>query len=162
MCSLQGASLICPSINNRRRHRSMFREGSSRRKSGCSRNMSATRQRSQWRSPSRYRERSVIRGHPFLFPSPCRSSQDSSRSIRKRQCDLRFPIRNAPGITPSIAWRRRVRAAIPSSSAASVRPIDRLLSDGDRIICPPSVWTLAPCMRANCHHTHSRQFMRHV
>jgi len=84
---------------------------------------------------------------PFLFPAPCRSNQHASRSVRKRQCDLRFPIRNAPGIAPSAAWRRKVLGGMPSASAASVKPIDRRLSSGERIICPPSFRTLVPCIR---------------
>src|SRR5215469_13687689 len=71
---------------------------------------------------------------PLLFPAPCRLNQHSSISVRKRQCDLWFPIRNAPGMAPSAAWRRKVLGGMPSASAASDKPIDRRLSKGDRII----------------------------
>jgi hypothetical protein len=74
---------------------------------------------------------------PFFLPPPWRSNQHSRTSVRNRQCDLRLPIRNAPGTAPSAACRRNVRGAMPSTRAASARPIERRLSSGERIICPP-------------------------
>src|SRR5262249_39621028 len=87
------------------------------------------------------------RSPPFFFPAPWCLNQHSSISVRKPQCHLRFPIPNAPGMAPSAAWRRKVLGGMPSALAASVKPIDRRLSRGERIICPPSFRTLVPCIR---------------
>jgi len=70
-------------------------------------------------------------------------------------------MRNAPGTAPSAACRRNVRAAMPSTCAASERPMDRRLSRGERIICPPTLrpWRLLlACMPALPH----EQFPRRV
>jgi hypothetical protein len=77
---------------------------------------------------------------PFFLSTPWRSNQHSRRSVRNRQCDLRLPIRNAPGTAPSAACRRKVRVGMPSTRAASASPIERRLSRGERIICPPRFW----------------------
>jgi hypothetical protein len=77
---------------------------------------------------------------PFFLSAPWRSNQHSRRSVRNRQCDLRLPIRNAPGTAPSAACRRKVRGGMPSTRAASASPIERRLSRGERIICPPRFW----------------------
>jgi hypothetical protein len=76
---------------------------------------------------------------PFFLSAPWRSNQHSRRSVRNRQCDLRLPIRNAPGTAPSAACRRKVRAGMPSTRAASASPMERRLSSGERIICPPRI-----------------------
>jgi hypothetical protein len=81
---------------------------------------------------------------PFFLPPPWRSNQLSRRSIRNRQCDLRLPIRNAPGTAPSAACRRKVRGGMPSTRAASASPMERRLSSGERIICPPGLWPALP------------------